>query len=236
MLEILVRREQLKLLNVVVVILIVVLVVQSSVIVILYEQLGERRTTKTEYGLGIKQSFLAPYGDFNQPISNDTEFRLKPGYNSSWVMTISSWLTASSSDRVSEAQAAIAPKYSSENLSIPTIIVQERADGLLRVEYFAQNWPNTYGLVLYNSTNPGWRLGENVTLRFIRFGPPSQVNPQLAPRPNGNLTISIGNAVVLSDYPLAWANLGDVYIYGYPGSSFHSGSISLTFYGLEPKK
>lgn len=210
--------------------------VQSVIIVILYEQPGYRRVDKTEYNMGIKQTFLAPYGDFNQPISNDTEFRLKPSYNSSWVVSITSSLTASPTDRVSEAQAAIAPEYPSENLSIPTIIVQERADGLLRVEYFAQDWPNTYGLVLYNSTNPGWTSGENVSLRFISFGPPSQVNPQLAPRPNGNLTISIGSMVVLSNYPVAWANLAAAYLYGYPGSSFHSGAISLAFYTLEPKK
>ncbi len=220
----------------VVTILVVILVVQAVIIVILYEQPGYKKVGETEYKTGIKQTFMAPYTDFNQPISNDTEFRLKPTYNSSWVVSIASSLTASATDRVSEAQAAIAPAYPSENLSIPTIIVQERADGLLRVEYFAQNWPNTYGLVLYNSSNPGWAHGQNVSLRFISFGPPSPVNPQLAPRPNGNLTISIGSVVVLSNYPVAWANLAAAYLYGYPGSSFHSGAISLVFYSLEPKK
>lgn len=218
------------------IILIVILVAQSVIIAILVEQPGSRRVNKTEYKIDIRQALLVPYGDFNQPISNDTEFRLKPSYESSWVVNMSSSLKASSTDRVSEAQAAIAPEYPSENLSIPTIIVQERADGLLRVEYFAQNWPNTFGLLLYNSTNPGWRSGENVSLRFISFGPPSPINPQLAPRPNGNLTISIGSTVVLSNYPVAWANLGVAYLYGYPGSSFHSGAISIAFYSLEPRK
>lgn len=218
------------------IILIVIVVAQSFTITILFDQRSSGRVNNTGYKIGIRQTLLVPYGDFNQPISNDTEFHLKPSYESSWVISMSSSLTASSTDRVTEAQVAIAPEYSSENLSIPTIIVQERADGLLRVEYFAQNWPNTFGLVLYNSTNPGWRPNENVSLRFISLGPPSPINPQLAPRPNGNLTISIGSAIVLSNYPVAWANLGAVYLYGYPGSSFHSGTIAIAFYSLEPQK
>ncbi len=123
-----------------------------------------------------------------------------------------------------------APESTSESHSIPTIIVQERADGLLRVEYFAQSWPNTYGLLLYNSSSPGWTRGTNVTIIFRSFGPPSAVDPQLAPRSNGNLDILVGGVAVLSAYPIAWANLSDLYLYGYPGSSFTGGAVQITFY------
>jgi hypothetical protein len=127
---------------------------------------------------------------------------------------------------------AFAPAYPVEYKSIPTVIVQERADGLLRVEYFAQNWPNTNGLLLYNSTAPSWMGGKDVSILFHSSGPSSEVNPQLAPRPNGDLDITIGGSVVLSNYPIAWANLSEVYLFGYPGSSFVSGSVQIAFYEL----
>jgi hypothetical protein len=134
--------------------------------------------------------------------------------------------------KITEAEVALAPTYSNENRSIPTIIVQERADGLVRVEYFAQNWPNSYGLLLYNSSAPGWMEGRSVTLLFRSFGPPSAVDPQLAPRPNGNVNIVVGGVTVLSEYPVAWANLSDLYLYGYPGSSFTGGSIQISLYQI----
>jgi hypothetical protein len=179
----------------------------------------------------LKKSFALQFDMFNQPISNDTERTLDDGINGSWVIAIQSNLAASSNNLLgSEAQIAIAPEYPSENKSIPTIIVQERGDGLLRIEYFAQNWNNSYGLVLYNSTSPTWTGGENITLDFHSFGPPVQVNPQIAPYPNGNLTITVGNQVVLSNYPIAWAGLSDFYIYGLRGSSFDSGAINVWVY------
>ncbi len=129
---------------------------------------------------------------------------------------------------------AFAPAYPTEAGSIPTLIVQERGDGLLRIEYFAQSWANTYGLVLYNSTAPNWTGGANVALRFNAFGPPSEVNPQLAPRPNGNMTITVGGARVLTDFPIAWANLSDLYVYGIRGSSFTAGMVLISIYELSP--
>lgn len=173
------------------------------------------------------QSISFPFKLFNQPISNNTEQEFDPGYSRSWEINIQSSLS-SSTNRGDEAELAFAPSYPSESGSIPTLIVQERGDGLLRVEYFAQAWANTYGLVLYNSTAPNWLRGADVALRFEAFGPPSAVNPQLAPRPNGNVTISVGGAVVLTDYPIAWANLSDVYVYGTRGSSFMAGAIQIS--------
>jgi hypothetical protein len=35
---------------------------------------------------------------------------------------------------------------------------------------------------------------------------------------------------VLSNYPIAWANLSDLYLFGYPGSSFTGGTIQISFY------
>jgi hypothetical protein len=177
------------------------------------------------------QSVSFPYTIFNQPISNNTEQELNPAYSRSWEINIQSSLVTSS-NRGDEAEMAFAPSYPSESGSIPTIIVQERGDGLLRIEYFAQRWANTYGLVLYNSTAPNWVGGENVALRFEAFGPPSEVNPQLAPRPNGNMTISVGGVTVLSDFPIAWANLSDLYVYGTRGSSFTAGVIQISIYQL----
>ena len=179
------------------------------------------------------QSISFPFTIFNQPISNNTEQELSLPYSRSWEINIQSSLV-SSTKRGDEAEMAFAPSYPSESGSIPTIIVQERGDGLLRIEYFAQAWANTYGLVLYNSTEPNWLGGVDVALLFEVFGPPSAVNPQLAPRPNGNMTISIGGAAVLADYPIAWANLSDVYIYGIRGSSFVAGAIQISMYELSP--
>jgi len=181
------------------------------------------------------KSFTAPYDLFNQPISNDSEFKLDDELNGSWAISISSSLIPSSQNPMrSEAQVAIAPEYPVENLSIPTIIVQERGDGLLRIEYYAQNWNNTFGLILYNSTSPTWTSGDNVTLKFTSYGPPDQVNPQIAPYPNGNLTISVGNIVVLSNYPIPWSGLADFYVYGLRGSSFVSGALTISVYEVRP--
>jgi hypothetical protein len=180
---------------------------------------------------GKARSLDYQYTLFNQPISNDTESQFSPSYDGSWLVTFRSTLRAESG-KTTEAQLALAPEFPKENLSIPTIIVQERADGLVRVEYFAQDWVNTYGLILWNSTSPSWNGGQNLTLRFVRFGPPSVINPQLAPRPNGNLTIMLGNTVLLLDYPIAWASLASVYVYGLSGSSFTGGTIHADFWSL----
>lgn len=185
------------------------------------------------YAKSRPQSVSFPFTLFNQPISNNTEQELNPAYSRSWEINIQSSLVSSANSR-DEAELAFAPSYPSESGSIPTLIVQERGDGLLRIEYFAQAWANTYGLVLYNSTEPNWLGGPDVALRFEAFGPPSAVNPQLAPRPNGNMTISIGGATVLADYPIAWANLSDVYVYGIRGSSFAAGLIQISIYQLLP--
>ena len=183
--------------------------------------------------LVLQNSFVLQSNLFNQPISNDTERTLDSELDGSWMISIHSQLVPSASNlRGSEAEIAIAPEYPTENHSIPTLIVQERGDGLLRIEYFEQNWNNSYGLVLYNSTSPTWIDGENLTLNFLALAPPVQVNPQTAPYPNGNLTISVGNTVVLSNYPIAWAGLSDFYIYGLRGSSFTSGTITLTVYEI----
>jgi hypothetical protein len=186
------------------------------------------------YVKGRPQSLSFPFTFFNQPISNNTEQGLDPPYGGSWEISIQSSLAISGNGAGTEAEMAFAPAYPSESGSIPTIIVQERGDGLLRIEYFAQSWANTYGLVLYNSTAPSWMGGANVALRFRVFGPPSQVNPQLAPRPNGNMTISVSGTTVLTDYPVAWANLSDVYVYGIQGSSFIAGTIHISIYELSP--
>ncbi len=181
---------------------------------------------------GSPETHILGYSAFNQPISNDTDLRLGQSYAGSWEFTVSNTLVPGSPSSRSEAQVALAPAYSSENLSIPTLIVQERADGLLRIEYFAQNWPNTYGLVLYNSTEPSWRGGLSVTLRFVQFGSPSEINPAIAPRPNGNLSISVGGEKVVTDFMIAWASLGELYVYGTAGSSFVGGAASVSVQGL----
>ena len=180
------------------------------------------------------EAFTVPFYKFNSPILNETEYPLSVAYNNSWTVTIQSQLTFSGDTRTSEAEVTFAPEYPIENQSIPTIIVQMRADGLVRVEYFAQSWPKTFGMVLYNSTYPTWLGDQNITLRFISFGPPSQVNPQLAPRPNGNLTITIGRTTVLADFPIAWANISSFYVYGLPNSTFTTGQVSITAYRLIP--
>ncbi len=208
-----------------------IIIVESTALALPY--LASFHSFKTaSYPRIYAQSLSFSFPLFNQPIANDTEQALNHGLSGSWEIDIQSSLLPSSQGRTTEAQMAFAPAYTSESLSIPTIIVQERADGLVRVEYFAQNWPNTYGLLLYNSTTPSWTGGRNVTLLFRSFGPPSMVNPQLAPRPNGNLDIMIGGATVLSAYPIAWADLSKLYLYGYPGSSFIGGQIRISIYEL----
>lgn len=218
-------------LKVIIAILVVALAAESSVIASIYLAKPNPTSPNQHQVQVLKKSFALQSNLFNQPISNDSEYKLDDELNGSWMISIGSQLVPSSDHLTgSEAQIAIAPEYPTENLSIPTIIVQERGDGLLRIEYFAQNWNNSYGLVLYNSTSPTWIGGENVTLSFLSYAPPVQVNPQIAPYPNGNLTITVGNTVVLSNYPIPWAGLSDFYIYGLRGSSFTSGAITLTVY------
>ncbi len=72
-------------------------------------------------------------------------------------------------------------------------------------------------------------------MKFVSFGPAVPVNPQLAPRPNGNLTLMIGNKVYLDNYPIAWANLSSLYAYGLQGSTFQSGLVQVTLYDIKPK-
>jgi hypothetical protein len=219
-----------------VIVLLALLIVESSFIVLTYPKPGKPTNKIMEYSRTDKLTVIAPYYRFNSPIANNTEYSLKTGYNGSWIVNMYSQLVPSSrSNLQTEAQMALAPENPKESISIPTIIVQERADGLLRVEYFAQNWPNSYGLLLYNSSSPGWLESRNVTLKFVTFGPPVPINPQLAPRPNGNLTLVIGDKVYLANYPIAWASLSSLYVYGLSGSTFESGSIQMTFYGIEPK-
>lgn len=221
--------------NAVVAILVVMLVIESATIVSFYTSSKQNNKPSTPYEYVLKKTIVIPYGEFNQPISNDSEYRLDEDIEGSWAITIQGHLAARVNNQVgSEAQVAIAPEYPSENLSIPTIIVQERGDGLLRIEYFAQDWENTFGLVLYNSTSPNW-LNGNVTLRFTSYGPPVPVNPQIAPYPNGNLTITVGDTPVVKDYPIAWATLSSFYIYGLKGSSFTAGTLFITVYGVKPK-
>lgn len=216
--------------NVLVGVLIIALIIESATIALLSTQSRSSIKNGPNYRYVHQGTMMIPYEMFNQPISNDTEYSLNQELVGSWSITIQSDVVASADNKMSsEAQIAIAPQYPTENLSIPTIIVQERGDGLLRVEYYAQNWNNTYGLILYNATSPSW-LDGNVTLKFMNYGPPSKVNPQIAPYPNGNLTIIVGDTTVLFNYPIAWANLTDFYVYGLKGSTFTDGVLYLTVY------
>lgn len=212
----------------VVALLIILVVVETAFIANQYLKPSSQTHPNDGFVAVSQQSFMVPYFKFNQRISNDTEYHLSEPLNGSWTVTIQSHLQLAAENQMSsEAEIAFAPEYPVENRSIPAIIVQERGDGLVRVEYFPQNWPKTFGLLLYNSTSPGWLNSQNVTLTFIDYGPPSPINPQLAPRPNGNLTITIGSTVVLSNYPIAWADLSSFYVYGLPDSSFTEGTVSM---------
>jgi hypothetical protein len=211
-------------------ILVAVIIVESILLAVPY--LSNSHSYGAAFTRSYSQSVSFPFSVFNQPISNDTEHALNPTLQRSWEVDIQSSLVPSSQSDITEAEIAFAPAYPTEYRSIPTIIVQERADGLLRVEYFAQNWPNTSGLLLYNNSAPGWTGGKDVSILFRSSGSPSQVNPQLAPRPNGNVDITVGSVTVLLSYPIAWANLSKLYMFGYPGSSFTSGSVQISFYEL----
>lgn len=217
-------------LKVFLVILVAVVIVESTMLGLPY--LSRFPVFRSANARIYSQSATFPFSVFNHPISNDTEHALNPALQGSWEADIQSSLVPSSTDGVTEAEMAFAPAYPIEYKSIPTIIVQERADGVLRVEYFAQNWPNTSGLLLYNSNTPGWTAGKDVSIIFHSSGPPSEVNPQLAPRPNGTVDIRIGDTTVLSSYPIAWANLSNLFLFGYPGSSFTSGTVQISVYNI----
>jgi hypothetical protein len=216
--------------KVILVALVAVIIVESTILALPY--VTHFPPYRVASARSYSQSISFPFSVFNQPISNDTEHRLNPALLGSWEIDIQSSLLPSSKTAATEAEMAFAPAYPVEYKSIPTIIVQERADGLIRVEYFAQSWPNTTGLLLYNNTTPGWTGGDIVSIRFQSSGPPSEVNPQLAPRPNGSVDIAVGGITVLSDYPIAWANLSNLYLFGYPGSSFKGGAVQISFYEI----
>lgn len=216
--------------KIVLVALVAVIMVESTVLALPY--LSHFSIFGAAPTRAYSQSISFPFSVFNRSISNDTEHELDPALPGSWEIDINSSLVPASTTGMTEAEMAFAPSYPIEYKSIPTIIVQERADGVVRVEYFAQNWPNSSGLLLYNSSTPGWKGGNNISIMFRSSGPPSEVNPQLAPRPNGSVGITVGGMTVLSNYPIAWANLSDLYLFGYPGSSFTSGTIQISFYEL----
>jgi hypothetical protein len=216
----------LKLANVVIVGLLLIVLIETSFIA--YPAIVSFGSKPTFHRVGSPETYSFGYALFNRPVTNNTDNSFRSSYNDSWVLVVRSSLVAASADGNTEAQMAFAPSYPVEGESIPTLILQERADGLLRLEYFAQSWPNTYGLVLYNSTSLGWAQDINITLRFVSLGPPSMINPQVAPRPNGNLTVLIGSVVVVSNFPIAWASLDEVYIYGLRGSSFTNGAVDIT--------
>ena len=226
------RRVQLNRGTVAIVLLLIIVAIESSALTI---RMSAPPEPTVHLNSGSETVFRVPYDQFNQPISNDTEYQLTASINGSWRITIQSTVEPPSmNSRKSEAQIAIAPEYPTENLSIPTIIVQMRGDDLLRIEYYAQDWENSYGFVLYNSTSPGWMNQQNITLTFVSFAPPVPVNPQIAPRPNGNLTIAIGSMVVVSNYMISWANLASYYVYGLLGSEFTAGMVTITTTELEP--
>ena len=226
------RRVQLNRGTVAIVLLLIIVAIESSALTI---RMSAPPEPTVHLNSGSETVFRVPYDQFNQPISNDTEYQLTASINGSWRITIQSTVEPPSmNSRKSEAQIAIAPEYPTENLSIPTIIVQMRGDDLLRIEYYAQDWENSYGFVLYNSTSPGWMNQQNITLTFVSFAAPVPVNPQIAPRPNGNLTIAIGSTVVVSNYMISWANLASYYVYGLLGSEFTAGMVTITTTELEP--
>ena len=226
------RRVQLNRGTVAIVLLLIIVAIESSALTI---RMSAPPEPTVHLNSGSETVFRVPYDQFNQPISNDTEYQLSASINGSWRITIQSTVEPPlMNSRKSEAQIAIAPEYPTENLSIPTIIVQMRGDDLLRIEYYAQDWENSYGFVLYNSTSPGWMNQQNITLTFVSFAPPVPVNPQIAPRPNGNLTIAIGSTVVISNYMISWANLASYYVYGLLGSEFTAGMVTITTTELEP--
>jgi hypothetical protein len=187
------------------------------------------RTTNTHLTYGSPQTFLANFSIFDSAIANDTQLNFTQPLKGSWILSIYNDLNFSMlNETQTEAQVAIAPIGPTEALSIPTLIIQERADGLLRIEYFAQNWPNTYGLVLYNATRSDlFGRESNISLIFTGYGAPSPINPELAPRSNGNLTIYSGTTILIANYPIAWASLDSVYFYGLVGSHFNSGNLTI---------
>ena len=210
--------------------LVAVVIVESTLLGLPYlSHLAIYQSANTK---NFSQSATFPFAVFNNQITNDTEHELDPALQGSWEVDIRSSLIPSSTDSVTEAEMAFAPAYPIEYQSIPTIIVQQRGNGVLRVEYFAQNWPNTSGLLLYNSNTPGWTVGKDVSIFFHSTGPASEVNPQLAPKPNGTVDVRIGDMSVLSSYPIAWANLSDLYLFGSPGSSFTGGTVQINFYTI----
>ncbi|MHB8567365.1 MAG: hypothetical protein ACYC7D_01190 [Nitrososphaerales archaeon] len=222
--------------RILIVTLLLVMILEAGIIGYLLFRPG-LTTSDVTMTFGSSEHFAASYSQFNAVIANDTEVNFTQSYRGSWILSVNDnmqFSTINESD--TEAQVAIAPIGSTEALSIPTLIIQERADGLLRIEYYAQNWPNTYGLVLYNATRSDlFGPSSNISLEFVSNGPPSQVNPGIAPRSNGNLTVLSGSTVLVSNYPVAWASLDSAYFYGLHDSSFTSGELTLTIRSIQPQ-
>ena len=214
----------------VIAVLLIIVILESSFIVYPYVVTTNEVQTSGSVTLGSKQVLSAAYSEFDAAIANDTEVNFTQSYPGSWLLSLTNNLQFSNTNKTdTEAQVALAPIGPTEALSIPTLIIQERADGLLRIEYYAQNWPNTYGLVLYNSTRSDlFGPSSNISLEFIAYGPPPPIDPSIAPRSNGNLTILSGGTVLVLNYPIAWANLSSAYLYGLKGSNFTSGFLTIT--------
>jgi hypothetical protein len=218
--------------KVIITILIVVIILESTLIgyLVLPRLNNSQPPSATAITFSNEERFVANYSLFDAVIANDTEFNTTQSYGSSWILSVTDNLQfGKTNETQTEAQIAIAPIGPTEALSIPTLIIQERADGLLRIEYYAQNWPNTYGLVLYNATrNDLFGQSSNISLEFIATGPAAPINPEIAPRSNGNLSIFSGDSLLVSNYSIAWAKLDSLYFYGLKGTNFTSGQISVS--------
>lgn len=214
--------------NAVIVVLILVIIVESAYIA-MFTVLPRATPAYSRVTFGSSQILVANYSLFDTAIANDTQLNFTQSLKGSWKLSVYNDLQFSKTNETqTEAQVAIAPIGPTEALSIPTLIIQERADGLLRIEYFAQNWPNTYGLVLYNSSRSDlFGTNSNISLLFIKNGPASPINPELAPRSNGNLSIFAGTTMLVANYPIAWASLDSAYFYGLRGSHFTSGNLTV---------
>src|SRR5215467_2666712 len=108
-------------------ILATVIIVESTLLALPY--LTTSQVSRAAYPRGFSQSASFPFTVFNQPISNNTDHDLNPSLGGSWEVDIQNTLNPSTLGRTTEAEMAFAPNGISESHSIPTIIVQERADG-----------------------------------------------------------------------------------------------------------
>ena len=183
--------------------------------------------------------YVLPASAFNITDHNLTYatngFLLSSVVSGSYSVSLTSTLIANSAHPLDQDEAQIGigpvPAGPDETNITPLFILQEAANGLLRIEYIPFPMNDTYGYLVYDGfivpAGPTDFVGHVLTLAYTSTAPP--VPAYIASRPygqeTGNLTVSWDGRVIVPKFGLTWSTFGALYAYGLETDGFVSGAV-----------